>query len=77
MNVKKQFTPHTYIINNPQRNGAVWFVYAPEESVKRFASINHNPSKIESLNLSPNEHVYGEDSSTCRATHLLLLPNTL
>lgn len=36
MNVEKQFALHTYIINNPQKNGAVWFVYAPEESVKHY-----------------------------------------
>lgn len=36
MNVEKQFALHTYIINNPQKNGAVWFVCAPEESVKHY-----------------------------------------
>lgn len=39
-------------------------VYAPEKSVKHFTFINYNPNKIQSLNLSPNQHVYEEDCST-------------
>lgn len=69
MNVKKQFTLHTYIINKP-RGMAQCALFKHQKSLWNiFASINHNPNKTEPLNLSPNEHVYEEDSSTCQATH--------